>query len=268
MTKRLFIFLLIIGLGLGFGLYNLKSVQANSLVPLEDLSPGDLIRGETFPAVYYYAVDGFRYVFPNDKTYFTWYDDFDDVKWISDSDLTKIQIGGNVTYRPGVKMIKITSDPKTYVVGQNGELLHVASESAAIELYGEEWNTYIDDVPDGFFGNYNISGAAVNSGADYDKDAMMTASPDINTDKGLEAPTDVTIYDGDYASSLITIDAGTNVRWTNTGNENHTVTADDLTWGSGTMAPGVSYIKKFEDVGTYTYFDSYNPDMTGTIIVE
>ena len=63
--------------------------------------------------------------------------------------------------------------------------------------------------------------------------------------------------------SSVTIDAGDGVRWTNTGSENHTVTADDLTWGSGTMAPGVTYIKKFEDAGTYTYFDSYNPSMTG-----
>lgn len=268
MTKKFFLLLLIVGMAFGFGLYNLKSAQANSLVALEDLNSGDLVRGETFPAVYYYGADGFRYVFPNDKTYFTWYDNFDTVKWITDEDMTKIQIGGNVTYRPGVKMIKINTDPKTYAVEMGGVLSHVTSEQVAIDLYGADWNTQIDDVPDGFFTNYDATGNPINDAADYDKEAIMAASPDINTDKDLEAPTDVTVYDGDYASSSVTIDAGNGVRWSNVGADNHTVTADDLTWGSGTMAPGVSYIKKFENPGTYTYFDSYHPDMTGVVNVQ
>src|SRR3990167_5556422 len=110
-------------LGLGLALTGIvPSANATSLVSLENLQAGDLIRGESYSAVYYYGQDGFRYVFPNDKTYFTWYENFDDVKWISDSDLSDIQIGGNVTYKPGVKMIKINSDPKVYVVGSGGEI--------------------------------------------------------------------------------------------------------------------------------------------------
>ena len=35
-------------------------------------SAGDLIKGESFSSVYYYAPNGKRYVFPNEKTYFTW----------------------------------------------------------------------------------------------------------------------------------------------------------------------------------------------------
>lgn len=268
MTKRIFILFLVIGIAFGFGLYNLKSVSAQSLVALEDLEPGDLIRGETFSAVYYYGVDGFRYVFPNDKTYFTWYDNFDDVRWISDADLTKIQIGGNVTYRPGVKMIKINTDPKTYVVDAGGTLRHVTSESAATDLYGSNWNTMIDDVPDGFFTNYTVGENPVNAAADFDKDAVMAAATDIAADKDLSEPTDISVYDGDYAPSSVTIDVGTNIRWENVGTENHTATSDDLTWGSGTMAPGVTYIRKFEEAGTYTYFDSYDPDTTGVIYVE
>ncbi len=267
MTKKIFIALIALGVALGFGLSNLNSAKANSLVALEDLSSGDMIRGETFPAVYYYGMDGFRYVFPNDKTYFTWYENFDDVKWISDEDLTKIQIGGNVTYRPGTRMVKINSDPKTYAVGMNGELRHVTSESVATDLYGSDWNQMIDDVPDSFFGNYYYSDP-INDASDYDKDDVMADSADINTDKGLEAPAEMSIIDFDYSPDAVTIDAGTAVRFTNDGDENHTVTADDLTWGSGTMAPGVNYIKKFEEAGNYYFFCSYHPDMTGVIIVE
>ncbi len=268
MTKRLFIALLIIGIAVGFGAYNLNVVRANDLVAIGDLEAGDLIRGETFPAVYYYSVDGFRYVFPNQKAYDTWYDNFDDVRWVSDADLTTIQIGGNVTYRPGAKMIKINSDPKTYAVGADGSLYHVATEDAAVALYGTEWNTMIDDVPDGFFGNYTQTNEQVTGTADFDVDAVMAASPDVDADKGLVAPADIEITDNAYSDIEVTISAGANVRWVNNGADNHTVTSDALTWGSGTMAPGVQYIKKFEEAGTYTYFCSYFPSMTGTVIVE
>jgi hypothetical protein len=86
------------------------------------VNSGDLIRGESFSAVYYVGLDGFRYVFPNDKAYFTWYSDFDDVKVITDAELSDIQIGGNVTYKPGVRMVKINTDPKTYAVDAGGTL--------------------------------------------------------------------------------------------------------------------------------------------------
>ena len=91
-------------------------------IPVSQVNAGDLVRGQSFPAVYYVGRDGFRYVFPNDKAYFTWYSNFDNVKWLSDPDLGTLQIGGNVTYRPGAKMIKINSDPKVYAVGENGSL--------------------------------------------------------------------------------------------------------------------------------------------------
>ncbi|MFH1142401.1 MAG: hypothetical protein ABIH67_04695 [Candidatus Uhrbacteria bacterium] len=268
MTKRLFIALLVLGIAFGFGAYNLNAVRANSMVSVDSLSSGDLIRGETFPAVYYYSVDGTRYVFPNDKAYFTWYDNFDDVKWVSDADLTTIQIGGNVTYKPGSRMVKVNSAPDTYVIDKGGSLHHVGSESAAVALYGSDWNTHIDDIPDGFWANYSVSGQTVNSTADYNMEAVATASPTINTDKSLVAPADIDVSSAGYSDIEVTISAGSNVRWDNLDSESHTVTSDDLTWGSGTMAEGVKYIKRFNEAGTYTYFDSYDPSNTGTIIVE
>src|SRR3990167_11552322 len=90
--------------------------------PSAVFSPGDLIKGQSTSSVYYYASNGKRYVFPNEKTYFTWYTDFSTVKTISDAQLGVIAIGGNVTYRPGMKMLKITTDPRTYVVDQGGIL--------------------------------------------------------------------------------------------------------------------------------------------------
>lgn len=117
-----------------------------------DLEDGDLIKG-SLSTVYYYW-DGERYTFPNEKTFMTWFEDFDDVEEISDDDLADISLAGNVTYRSGTYMIKIDSDAKTYVVGRSGEIRWVETEEVATDLYGENWNQMIHDVPDVFFVDY------------------------------------------------------------------------------------------------------------------
>ena len=145
---------------------------------------GDLIKGST-AAVYYFGADGKRYVFPNYKCYNTWYADFSKVKKVSDADLAEIEIGGNVTYRPGVKMIKAQSSNKVYAVDQGGMRRWVSSADAAKAVYGAAWNKQIDDVPDAFWTNYQ-SGADVVSSIDFNAAAVTSASPDINIDKGLK----------------------------------------------------------------------------------
>lgn len=115
-----------------------------------------LIKISSTQAVYYCGADGKRYVFPNDKTYFTWYDGFDNVNIISDNEMADIPLGGNVTYRPGVKMIKIQTSPKVYVVDRGGVLRWVKSAETAELLYGSDWNKFIDDVPDSFYFDYVV----------------------------------------------------------------------------------------------------------------
>ncbi len=240
--------------------------QAQALTSYDDIEAGDLIRGETFSAVYYMGADGLRYVFPNDKTYFTWYDDFDSVEWISDSDLAKIQIGGNVTYKPGVRMVKITSDPKTYAVAGGGVLRHVGTEEVAIDLYGSSWNTMIDDVPDGFFTNYTL-GDAIDTVGDYDADNEEADATNIGEDKGLLAPAEIVIDSGGFDPICVGIEVGQGVRFTNNDDENHSVTADNLKWGSGTMAAGVEYIETFDEDDTYSFYDGYDSANTGAVYV-
>lgn len=119
------------------------------------LMTGDLIKASG-PAVYYYAQDGKRYVFPNEKTYFSWFNDFSSVKTITDGELAAVAIGGNVTVRPGTKLVKIATDPKTYAVTKCGTLHWLESETVAKSLYGDAWATRVIDVPDAFFVNYTI----------------------------------------------------------------------------------------------------------------
>jgi len=118
--------------------------------------PGSLIRTPTSPAVYYCGSDGRRYVFPNAQTYATWYKDFSSVQTITNEDMANIQLGGNVTYRPGVKMVKIQTDTKVYAVDRNGTLRWISSPTIAEKYYGAAWAKNVEDIPDAFFINYKI----------------------------------------------------------------------------------------------------------------
>jgi len=143
-----FVALTTIAWSVGVGTFALPSAASAAVA-------GDLVKASG-PAVYYYAADGKRYVFPNEKTYFSWYMDFSSVRTISDSELASIMIGGNVTIRPGTKLVKIQTDPKVYAVTLGGVLHWVESEAIATSLYGSNWASRVVDVPDSFFVNYSI----------------------------------------------------------------------------------------------------------------
>lgn len=142
---------------------------------------GSLIRG-SLPAVYYVGPDELRYVFPNDKAYFTWYQDFNGVTQVSDSELASFRIGGNVTYRPGTRLVKIQSDPKVYAVDANGTLRWVKTEAAAVALFGANWSKQVDDISDSFFVNYKV-GADISAVTDFNPASAKSAAANISDDK-------------------------------------------------------------------------------------
>jgi plastocyanin len=251
----------------------------NLLVPLTvnaqttvTLNSGDLIKG-SLSSVYYYGADGKRYVFPNEKTYFTWYNNFTGVKVIPDTQLGTISIGGNVTYRPGVKMVKITTAPNVYVVDRGGSLRHVTSEALARSLYGSTWNTqFVEDVPDAFFVNYKI-GTTVQATADYNPGDVRNQTTTINQDKYLVSVPQQTVNVSIASSSVgyspanITVVSGTKVIWTNNDSIAHTVTSNNSVFDSGTIQPGGTFSYTFNSVGTFNYHCTIHPSMTGMVTV-
>jgi len=121
--------------------------------------PGSLIRTPVSASVYYCGSDGGRYVFPNANTYATWYKDFSSVQTITTEDMAAIPLAGNVTYRPGLKLVKIQTDPKVYAVDRNGTLRWVTTTAIAVKYYGSTWAKKVEDIPDTFFTNYKIGDA-------------------------------------------------------------------------------------------------------------
>lgn len=132
--------------------------------------------------LYYLAADGKRYVFPNVLAYKSWFTDFTGVHELVDEQLFGLPLAGNITYRPGVKMIKIETDPKVYAVAPGGVLRWVVSETVAAQLYGPNWNQKIDDVSEIFFINYTF-GPDINSAPDFDPVAASQAATSVNDDK-------------------------------------------------------------------------------------
>ncbi len=143
---------------------------------------GSLIKRPDNPALYYYASNGKRYVFPNERVFRTWYVDFSSVQTVTAAELAAMPIGGNVTYRPGFRMIKIDTDSKVYAISRGGLLRPIASEAVAAAVFGPAWATMIDDIPDAFFVNYTI-GAPIASAADFNRGTELSSAPTINSDK-------------------------------------------------------------------------------------
>lgn len=138
-------------------------------------SGGDLIKMNGLSSVYYLGADGKRYVFPNEQTYFSWYNDFSGVVTIPQSELESYPLGANVTVRPGTKLVKITTNPKVYAAESNGILRWVQDEVIAKALWGDNWAKRVVDVPDAFFTNYTISSTNVSSSA-YPEGSLIKLS--------------------------------------------------------------------------------------------
>ena len=90
--------------------------------------------------------------------------------------------------------------------------------------------------------------------------ALGATAPQSNT---------VSITDGTFVPETTRVSPGTTVKWVNNGQKNHTVTATDGSWDSGTIAPGQSYVRDFKNAGTFSYKCSLHPQkMEGKVIVE
>jgi plastocyanin len=164
-------------------------------------------------------------------------------------------------------MVKVTTDPRTYVIDQGGILRWVQSEQLAQSLYGISWKNQIDDLPDPFFINYKV-GTPIQTVSDYQAGNVMTLTTTISQDKQFDE-TQVTISIGSSSNGFVpsstTIKHGVTVTWTNRDTMVHTVTGTGF--NSGDIQPGASYSHQFNTAGSYDYHCSIHTVMQGTINV-
>lgn len=85
-----------------------------------------------------------------------------------------------------------------------------------------------------------------------------------------KATTEVTIDNFSFGPTALTIQVGTKVTWTNRDDIPHTVVStDDLkTFKSKALDTDEKFSFAFSKAGSYSYFCSIHPKMTGKIIVQ
>jgi amicyanin len=71
-----------------------------------------------------------------------------------------------------------------------------------------------------------------------------------------------------FAPQAITVKAGDTITWSNDDGAPHTVTFKDGSAGAASLLPGQTFSRKFEKPGTYDYFCSFHPFMTGSVVVQ
>ena len=78
----------------------------------------------------------------------------------------------------------------------------------------------------------------------------------------------VSIRDLSFSPAQITVSVGDTVIWRNEDDRDHSVVADDKSFGSGNIKPKGKYAHAFGQKGTFSYSCSYHPRMKGTVVVQ
>ncbi|WP_213228781.1 cupredoxin family copper-binding protein [Caballeronia sp. NK8] len=81
------------------------------------------------------------------------------------------------------------------------------------------------------------------------------------------APT-VSIDNFAFNQAAITVPVGTKVTWVNHDDMLHTIADEGKTFKSDPLDSGESFSHVFDKPGTYKYFCSLHPHMTGTVVVQ
>jgi plastocyanin len=79
---------------------------------------------------------------------------------------------------------------------------------------------------------------------------------------------EVTIDNFSFSPQTVTVAAGTTVTWTNRDDIPHTVVSTDGVFKSKVRDTDEKFSYTFTKAGTYSYFCSVHPKMTGKVVVQ
>jgi plastocyanin len=98
--------------------------------------------------------------------------------------------------------------------------------------------------------------------------ALPLAALIILPGQAQNAPVAVSIDNFTFNPQKLTVKAGTTVTWTNKDDIPHAIAAVNKQFKSKTLDTDDGYAFTFTTPGSYEYFCSLHPHMTGTIVVE
>src|SRR5215217_2085489 len=99
------------------------------------------------------------------------------------------------------------------------------------------------------------------------KEPAETKEPAKSTAPATDTTVAVDINDLGYAPPQLNIAPDTRIMFVNSGKQDHTATADNEVFDTGTLKPGESTWVYFRGSGTVTYHCELHPDMKGSIVV-
>ena len=186
--------------------------------------------------------------------------------------------GGDVTifdngYTPSSKTITTGT---TLVWSNTGALPHTVTDTSgsfdsgfvmAGQTYARTFNTpgtysYFCTLHPGMTGSVTVTGGGSTPPPPVTPPPTTPPPPRTSSPPG-----DISMFDNGYTPSTKGITAGTTLVWSNTGALPHTVTDKDGAFDSGFVMAGQTYRRTFNTPGSYSYFCTIHPGMTGTINV-
>jgi len=140
----------------------------------------------------------------------------------------------------------------TLQVSYNGiPLYHFAKDKDSGDAYGQGvGKVWYVVAPDAKFG------------------VAPAASPAASPVGTPAAATAVKIANFAFDAPSVEVAVGATVTWTNNDSAAHTVTADDGSFDSGSLATGATFSFTFTKAGTFTYHCAIHPKMIATIVVK
>jgi plastocyanin len=102
--------------------------------------------------------------------------------------------------------------------------------------------------------------------------ALLVSGSRGFTARAEQAPTqssaEVKIDNFSFGPAALTVAAGTTVTWTNRDDIPHTVVSEDSVFKSKVLDTDEKFSYTFTKPGTYGYFCSVHPKMTGKVVVQ
>ena len=95
-----------------------------------------------------------------------------------------------------------------------------------------------------------------------------STSPAANAAQTQASSVEVKIDNFSFGPATVTVPVGTTVTWTNRDDIPHTVVSDDKVFKSKVLDTDEKFSFTFSKPGTYPYFCSIHPKMTGKVVVQ
>lgn len=123
--------------------------------PVQHIDEGTVVRSEG-GVMYYVGFDGTLHEFVDQQTFYSWYDNVTDIRFISDAKIRSYDIGTPMCIRSGTWLIRFTQSQQLYIAEPGCILRPILSETHAFIVYGPSYKERIIELDQSVVSLYRI----------------------------------------------------------------------------------------------------------------